>query len=463
MKSNNEWILDSGCTYRMCHNRDLFSYESVDGGNVLMGNNVPCKVIGKGTVQIKMHDGIVRVLTDVRHVPDLKKNLISLGTLESMGCKYTAEGGVLKVLRNALVVMKACRSGRLYILQGSTIIGTAAVSTTELNTTKLWHMRLGHMSEKGLSMLSKRGFLCGQSTGKMDFCEHCVYGKQKRVSFNFPATHRTKGTLDYIHSDLWRPSRVPSKGGARYFLTLIDDYSRKVWVYFLKHKNDVFLTFKQWKTMIEKQTGKPVKRFRTDNGLEFCEGEFNEFCKNEGIVRHRTVRMTPQQNGVAERMNRTLLERARCMLSNAGLEKVFWAEAISTASYIVNRATSAPLKFKTPEEVWSGTTANYSDLKIFGCPAYMHVNEGKLEPRAKKCIFLGYALGVKGYRLWCPDPKSPKFVISRDVTFDESCMLHSGKESSCCDDAENTQKQVEFEFESCKGFQPSPNTTLPER
>lgn len=121
------------------------------------------------------------------------------------------------------------------------------------------------MNEKGLSILSKRGLLCGQSTGNMEFCEHCVFGKQKRVSFKSPAIHQTKG-----------------------------------------------------------------------------------------IARHRTVRMTPQQNGVAERMNRTLSERACCMFSNAGLTNAFLIEAISTTCYIVNRAPSAPLNFKTPEEMWSG-------------------------------------------------------------------------------------------------------------
>lgn len=125
---------------------------------------------------------------------------------------------------------------------------------------------------------------------KLDFCEHCVYGKQGRVKFS-TAVHTTKGTVDYIHSDLWGPSPVTSKGGSQYLLTLIDDYSRKVWVYFLKHKSEVFAT--QWKALIEKQTGKRIKRLRTDNGLEYCSGEFDEFCKNEGIVRHRTVRKTP--------------------------------------------------------------------------------------------------------------------------------------------------------------------------
>lgn len=116
-------------------------------------------------------------------------------------------------------------------------------------------MWLGHMSERGMAVLGKRNLLSGQSTGKLDFCEHCVFGKQRRVAFG-TAVHKTKGTLDYIHSNLWGPSRVPSLGGGRYMLTLIDDFSRKVWVFILKHKNEVFVKFKQWKALIEKQIGK---------------------------------------------------------------------------------------------------------------------------------------------------------------------------------------------------------------
>ncbi|XP_073107271.1 uncharacterized protein [Elaeis guineensis] len=197
----------------MCPYRDWFyTYEQIDSGVVLMGNNAPCKTVGIGSIRIKMHDGIVRTLTQVRHIPDLKKNLISLGTLEANGCKYSAEGGVLRVCRGALVLIKAKRSSTLYTLMGTTVTGAAAAaspSMSEPEVTKLWHM-----SEKGMTMLSKRGLLCGQSTGKVDFCEHCIFGKQKKVSFQ-TAIHRTKATLDYIHSDLWGPVRVPSKGGAR--------------------------------------------------------------------------------------------------------------------------------------------------------------------------------------------------------------------------------------------------------
>jgi transposase InsO family protein len=118
-------------------------------------------------------------------------------------------------------------------------------------------------------------------------------------------------------------------------LTIIDDYSRKVWPYFLKHKYQAFSTFKEWKIMIERQTKKKVKILRTDNGMEFCSKQFENYCKSEGIVRHYAVPYTPQQNGVAERMNRRIISRAHCMLSNAGLHRCFWAEAASTACYLI--------------------------------------------------------------------------------------------------------------------------------
>ncbi|KAG8485343.1 hypothetical protein CXB51_021504 [Gossypium anomalum] len=445
-KVSEEWILDSGCTFHMSPNRDWFTtYETVSEGVVLMGNNVSCKIAGVGTIKVKMFDGVVRTLSDVRYVPELKRNLISLSTLDSKGYRYTAESGVLKISKGSLVVMKGQRkTAKLYVLQGSTVTGDAAVASSSLSDddiTKLWHMRLGHMSENGMVELSKRGLLDGQGICKLNFCEHCVFGKQKRVRFT-RGIHNTKETLEYIHSDLWGPSRVPSRGGANYMLTFIDDFSRKVWAFFLKQKSDVFSAFKSWKIMIEKQTGKQIKYLRTDNGLEFCSDEFNRLCKSEGIVRHLTVRHTPQQNGVAERMNRTIMEKVRCMLSNANLPKSFWAEAASTACFLINRSPSVAIEKKTPQEVWSGNPANYSDLKIFGCPAYAHVNNGKLEPRSIKCVFLGYKAGVKGYKLWCPENR--KVVISRDVVFDETAMLPNLSLKDCSN--KENQKQVEHQI-----------------
>ena len=125
--------------------------------------------------------------------------------------------------------------------------------------------------------------------------------------------------------------------------------------------------------MIEKQIGKQINRLRIDNGMELCGKYFNEFYKNEGIVRQRTVRHTPQKNGVVEQMNRTVLEKARFMLSNAGWSKEFWAKVVNFACYLMSRSPLIPINCKTPEEVWSGSLSNYVNLRIFCCFSYAHV------------------------------------------------------------------------------------------
>ncbi|KAK2997449.1 hypothetical protein RJ639_025454 [Escallonia herrerae] len=363
--------------------------------------------MGIGTIKIKMFDGIVRTLGDVRYIPDLKKNLISLGTLDSIDCSISIKGGVMKVSKGAMVIMKGQKTGNLYKLMGKTVIGGASVSThagSSNDNSELWHKRLGHLSEGGMLELHKRKLLQGVKSCKLDFCKFCVFGKQKRVSFK-AASHTSKGVLDYVHSDVWGPIRHISNGGARYFVTFIDDFSRK--------------------------TGKKLKYFGSDNGMEYKDEEFLQFCKDKGIIRHFSVKRTPEQNGVAERMNKTLLERARCMRLNADLPKSFWAEAVNTACYLINRSPSSAINHRVPEEVWSGKQVNFSAMKFFGCPAYVHLHNeerSKLDPKSKECIFLGYEEGVKGYRLW--DPVAKKKVISRDVVFNEAHMLNTNATSS---------------------------------
>ena len=246
VRSDENWILDSGCSYHMCPHRDWFHSYVRESGVVLMGNSDPCKIFGVGSIRIKMHDGVVRTLTNVRHVPDLKQNLISLGTLEEKGCRYSAVGGVLKVSRGALVLLKAKRSNSLYVLMGSTVTGYPAVTsctTSSVDRTgpsvdrfraevtspsmplvdqsgplvdslqfsevsKFGHKSLGHLFEKG--MLSQKGLRCGQSAVKVKVCEHCILEKQKKVSFQF-ASRRTTATPVLVHLG---PARVPVRDGA---------------------------------------------------------------------------------------------------------------------------------------------------------------------------------------------------------------------------------------------------------
>jgi hypothetical protein len=223
------WILNSACSYHVCINRDLLStYEPVQNrGTIWMGDNSPCEVVGMGTVQIKMFDGNVRTLTEVRHVPSMSRSLISLSTLDTKGYKYYAGDNVLKVTKGSLVVMKGgLKSATLYVLRGS-LFSANVVVAPDFETNQIWHMGLGHMSALDMEELSKRGLLDGCHSDNLDFCEHCVFGEHTTVKFS-PAIHNTKNILDYVHVDVWGPSRKVSYGGARYMLTIIDDYSRRV-------------------------------------------------------------------------------------------------------------------------------------------------------------------------------------------------------------------------------------------
>ncbi|KAA0043826.1 putative gag-pol polyprotein [Cucumis melo var. makuwa] len=423
------WIMDSGCTFHMTPHRDfLTNFQKVDGGKVLLGDNGTCDVKGTGSVQIATHDGMVRILTNVLYVPKLKRNLISLGELDRSGCTIKSENGVMKVTKGSLVKLKGTLRHGLYVLEGTTVSGSAAIASGKVtDMSMLWHKRLAHVSERGLQALSQQGLLGGVKNVELPFCEHCIMGKSTRVKFG-KGKHITKGILDYVHSDLWGPTKEVSMGGSRYFISIIDDFSRKVWIYPLKQKDEAFGKFLEWKKQVENQTGRKVKYLRTDNGLEFVNNKFNQFCKSEGITRHFTVTYTPQQNGLAERFNRTIMERTRCLLTNASLPLKFWGEAAQTACYLINRSPSTALNLKTPQEVWTGKAPSLEHLRVFGCTAYAHVKDGKLNKRALKCIFIGYPQGVKGYKLWCIEKGMNKCIISRDVTFNETEMPYCVKE-----------------------------------
>ncbi|KAE8681319.1 hypothetical protein F3Y22_tig00111330pilonHSYRG00089 [Hibiscus syriacus] len=431
------WILDSGCSYHITPNREWFlTYRPVNSGSVYLGDDRCCNIVVIGDVRIKMHDGSVRTLSGVLHIPDLKKNLISLGTLHKNGFipKADEDRETIRIVKGALTVMKGKMTvGNIYRLLGSTVAGGVHSVESCDDTTKLWHMRLAHLSERGMAELHKRNLLHGVKSCKLDFCKYCVLGKQTKVRFK-TAKHTTQGILDYVHSDVWGPSTTSSLGGSRYYVTFIDDFSRKVWVYFLKQKSEVFEKFKLWKAEVENQTGRKIKCLRSDNGTEYTDSQFLQFCKEHGIQRHFTVRKTPQQNGVAERMNRSLNERARCLRLNAGLPKHFWAEAVNMACYLINRSPRASLAGKVAEEVWTGHDVSFDNLRIFGCPAYVHVpadERSKLDAKSKECIFLGYKKGVKGFKFW--DPVAKKVVISRDVVFDEQSMLQQKQDTTVVD------------------------------
>ena len=188
----------------------------------------------------------------------------------------------------------------------------------------------------------------------------------------------------------------------------------------MKQKSEVFEAFKTFKAAVENESGRKIKALRSDRGGEFTSKEFQDFCARSGIRRFLTVPRSPQQNGVAERKNRTILDMARSMLKSKYLPKEFWAEAVDTAVYLSNRSPTRSVWGKTPQEAWSGWKPEISHLRVFGSVAHVHVPDErrvKLDDKSERYIFISYSTHSKGYKLYNPNNK--RIVISRDVMFDE--------------------------------------------
>ena len=386
-----------------------------------MGNNGLSKIVGVGDVCLKFDTGMDLVLHNVKHVPDIRLNLISADTFDD-GFHSTFGGGIWKLTRGSLIVARGERTSKLYMAHPK-ISRDSVNSLTNSDATDMWHKRLAHMSEKGMSILLKKDALSGVKNVHLKKCSHCMNGKQKRVSFHSHPPHRKESILDLVHSDVCGPMKTRTLGGCLYFVTFIDDHSRKVWVYTLKSKDQVFDVFKQFHALVERQTGKKLKCVRTDNGGEYI-GPFNAYCRENGIRHQRPPPKTPQLNGLAERMNRTLVERFKCLLSHAGLPNSFWGEALLTAVHVINLTPCIPLHNDVPDRVWSGKDVSYSHLRVFGCKAYVYIPKDertKLDVKSRQCIFLGYGQDEFGYRLY--DPVSKKLVRSLDVVFVEDESL----------------------------------------
>ena len=220
----------------------------------------------------------------------------------------------------------------------------------------VWHRRFGHLGAQNLQKLSRDQMVNGFDYDNSGFCESCVEGKHHRSTFPASCSKPSGELLELVHSDVCGKMSVKSLSGAEYFLTFIDDKTRYVWTYVLKRKDQVFAKFMEWKTLVEKSTGQKLKTLRTDNGGEFTSTQFQDYLRSKGVRHELTVPKTPQQNGVAERMNRTLVEMVRSMIADAKLPKKFWAEALSTATYLRNRSPTKSVMGMTPAEAWMGNT-----------------------------------------------------------------------------------------------------------
>ena len=312
----------------------------------------------------------------------------------------------------------------------------------------VWHHCYGHLNVTSLRKLANEQLVKGLSrsdvSDEMALCESCVQGKIHRSPFPTSEVKCAEAPLELIHSDVCGKINSKSLSGAEYFLTFVDDKTRYIWIYILKCKSQVFQYFQEWKAMVERSTGRRIISLCTDNGGEYTSLEFQFYLKREGIKHELTVPRSPEQNGVAKRFNCTLMEAVRSMLVGAQLPQRFWAEALATAVYLRNRSPTKAVSGLTPYEAWTGRKPAVNHLKVFGCVTYAHIpkeERKKLDPKAKRCILLGYGTNVKGYCLYCPQER--RIIYSRDVVFDETKY---GLEKEQVENESEADKLVEIDL-----------------
>ncbi|KAF1325883.1 Integrase catalytic core protein, partial [Globisporangium splendens] len=385
-------------------------------------------------MMMKTPSGVKKgVLTNVWHIPKLTRNLFSVGrftkdvapvTFDTNSCFVNLKGQKWKIGERAgKGLFKLCMTP----VQAESTSIASVPEAPRMSKSYLWHLRLGHIGHGGLDSIVEKKLGVGidiTSVNKWELCGGCALGKQTRVSFQSTTPESAKNVLDVVHSDVCGPMQTATFNDKRCFVTFIDDKSRFCVVFLLRSKSEVLDKFVQFVKLAETQIGRRVKMLRSDNGGEYVSNKFAAFCRDRDIVQQ----FTPQLNGVAERMNRTLVECARCMVEHAGLSKRYWGEAVMTATFLRNRCPTRAIGHdKSPHEVWAQKKPLLENLKVFGCHAYVHIPSEKrseLDARSVLCRFLGYSDHEKAYRF--EELSSGRIVVSRDAQFMED-TFDSGK------------------------------------
>lgn len=294
------------------------------------------------------------------------------------------------------------------------------VSESESTT---WHARLGHIGENTLKTMINKELVTGipKLMVEKDTCASCLLGKQTRRPFPSAKTYRASKLLELVHGDLCGPITPPTPVHKRYVFVIIDNYSCYMWTILLRENSEAFDKFKKFRAIVEQETQTAIKTFRTDRGGEFTSHEFQEFCEKQGIKRHLTAPYFPQQNGVVERRNRTLLEMTHSILKHMSIPNYLWGEAVRHSTYLINRVATRSLSSSVPYEVLKGRKPNLEHVRVFGCLSYARteaVGRKKLDDRSRSLVHLGTEPESKAYQLF--NPTTRKIIISRDVVFDES-------------------------------------------
>lgn len=469
------WLLDNGCTHHVCKRRDWFTnFRHIDSEIV---NTVAdpekqkgtmLKAQGIGDITLNMIVGNRKrtaVLYDVYYVPNIRRNLMPVSQIEQKGKELLIKDGKIKIknAKSKETICIAYRKNDLYIVKAEIRKNTSSSvesHTANLEMDQVWHRRFCHVSNDTIKKLLETNRVTGLDNAKTNkyTCDACNIGKATRVASKRLSGKQTKETCELIHSDVCGPMPENSIGGSKYFVTFTDDFSRYTKVVCIKTKDEVKRCIKEYIANMEREKGKKVKRFRSDNGLEFCNNELDTFFKDLGIKHERSNVETPQMNGVAERINRTLLELTRSMLKSAHLPQKFWAEAVTTAAYIKNRVCHTAINDEFPLAIWMERTPSVRHLKVYGCLAYARLPEQrrkKLDDRAVRCVFVGYATQTRGYRLWCPEKGD--VITTKHVKIAEDTVgyewirgknIHAWKHEGWSDDSESEAGDASCEREA---------------
>lgn len=445
MNSKHDWFIDSGASNHMTSNKDIFfNKKQADIAKITVASGEQMNVEFAGDSKLDTGNESIEV-RNILYVPQLSANLLSV---HKMVCKGNTivfnEEGCRVYNKNKQLVSSCKPENGVYRIRMQPSTEKCMISKRDESNAMQWHRRFGHLNYSTLMKLntSVLGLKINADNSEIKNCAVCPMGKQHRQPFNVSTT-RAKGILDLIHTDLAGPMETKSICGARYMLTFTDDFSRKTFLYFLGEKSKTLSAFIEFKNLIENETDRKIKTLRSDNGTEYMSNEFAIFLKKHGIAHQRTRTYTPEQNGVAERANRTI-EKGRCMIFDAKLPIKFWAEACNMAAYLMNRTPRILLENKTPEEMWSGTAPDVSHLKNFGSKVMVHTPKEKRKKwtsKATEMLFVKFDNLKKGFR--CFNSVNSKVIVSRDVTFFESDSSTVKVNFNDDEEEERTEERIE--------------------
>ena len=344
----------------------------------------------------KLTLGTTLALNDVLYVPEIRANLISVSLLGKAGVKVSFESDKIVMTKNNVLVGKGYCNQGLFLLSVDEMNNNASSSAYLIDSFDLWHARLGHVHKTYVTRLQQLGIIPKIYDNMKNKCQVCAETKlTKRTHFS---TQRETELLSLVHTDLGDLKQTETRGGKRYYITFIDDFSRYTKVYLLRNKDEALDKFVLYKAEVENQLGRKIKRVRSDRGGEYL--LLNKFCEKEGIIHEVTPPYSPESNGVAERKNRTLKEMMNAMLVSSAAPNNLWGEALLSACFLQNRIPHKKTQ-KTPYELWKGFVPNLQYLKVWGCLAKVLLpdfKKRKIGSKTSDCMFIGYAQQSSAYR-----------------------------------------------------------------